>query len=133
MLPGDPPFLASEEVLTPERTEALRKVICDMNAVASIFYGLAARTNCHTFIEFTGFMTEYIKLCEDTLDAGYDFTAITAHSDTPSPAPFPEFRAEYLGEKFGCIFLPWFKAHPEMFPIFLEKAGLYDESKASSP
>jgi hypothetical protein len=53
--------------MTPE--ESLDR----MEAAANQFYMLAAATNCHAYIEFTGLLREYCKVCRENLARGIDF------------------------------------------------------------
>jgi len=53
--------------LTPE--ESLER----MEAAADQFYMLATATDCHAYIEFTGLLREYCKVCRENLARGIDF------------------------------------------------------------
>jgi len=66
------------------------------------FYQNAVRIGNHAFIEFTGFMNEYIKLCEQSQKCGEDFTEANVHIG--KPLTVFGYNAAYIGEKFGCIF-----------------------------
>ena len=81
-----------------EREEALRK----MNEASSIFYSLAVRTGVHPFIEFTGLMNEYIKICRNAHNNGIDFSACNTH--TNSSLPMEPHEIDYINEKLECIF-----------------------------
>lgn len=82
--------------------EELRQCIQNMHAASDAFYRAAVRCGNHAFIEFTGLMNEYIKVCEQTLDAGLDFTESNAH--VGGKLLVHSFNAMYMAEKFGCIF-----------------------------
>lgn len=83
--------------MTPE--ESLEK----MQAASNQFYSAAIRTNCHTFIEFTGLLNEFIKICGENLAQGRDFTQISAHS-SEEPLKIQEHQIQYMNEKLHCIF-----------------------------
>ena len=83
-------------------TEDLPECIKKMRAASTLFYDNAIHAGNHAFIEFTGLMNEYIKLCEDSMKAGINFTEANKHTGTRMPvAPY---RLEYLKEKLECIF-----------------------------
>lgn len=86
------------EYTEAEREEMLRK----MRVASSTFYGLAANAGCHAFIEFTGLMNEYIKLCEEAHKRGIDFTLASIH--TGRALPIEPHHIAYLGEKLACIY-----------------------------
>jgi hypothetical protein len=85
-----------------ERTEMLRK----MKKASSVFYSMATQIGCHPFIEFTGLMNEYIKICEDAHQEGIDFTQTTRHQSGENKLPMKRHHVAYLGEKLGCIYGP---------------------------
>ena len=88
-----------EEILSSaERKVTLQR----MRAASSAFYAAAVQTGCHPFIEFTGLMNEYIKVCERAHKAGVDFTNCSTHSG--SHLPMQSFEVEYVNEKLECIF-----------------------------
>jgi hypothetical protein len=87
--------------------QELEKMISDMENASGIFYRLAQGTNCHTFIEFTGLMNEYIKLCRQTLEAGVDFLDTNKHTGDGSVALVAHsYNIHYLFEKLECIYGP---------------------------
>lgn len=73
-----------------------------MREASAVFYGLAAQTSCHPFLEFTGLMNEYIKCCEEAHSNGIDFAACSAH--TGQTLPMHQCSIDYINEKLGCIF-----------------------------
>jgi len=83
--------------MTPE--ESLQK----MNIAASNFYDEAIRTDCHTFIEFTGLIREYIKICEKNHAQGIDFRKENAHTGIKQ-MKIQDYQINYLNEKLHCIF-----------------------------
>lgn len=97
-----------------ERTEMLVK----MRRASAIFYGLAVQTHCHSFIEFTGFMNEFIKLCEAAEEKGIDWTMSNVHVQG-SHFPMKPHHAEYLGEKFGCIFAGTLGSDDKLMDAFI--------------
>ena len=84
--------------LTPE--ESLDK----MRVASGTFYNMAIRTNCHAFIEFTGLMNEYIKICERNLKQGIDFRDSNAHIGKSQQMKIDSYEIDYLNEKLHCIF-----------------------------
>jgi len=95
--------------------EALRR----MRVVSNSFYGPATATGCHAFIEFCGFMNEFIKVCEGTMNAGEDFLDSNTHNE--KGLVMQPYEADYLAEKFDCIFGPTLRSDPKLKKIFLEK------------
>ena len=81
-----------------ERAAVLQK----MRAASSAFYAAAVNTYCHPFIEFTGLMNEYIKVCERAHREGIDFTNCSTHSG--NKLPMEKFEVSYVNEKLECIF-----------------------------
>lgn len=73
-----------------------------MRNASDMFYGMAIRAGCHAFIEFTGLMNEYIKLCESADAAGIDWVHTNVHGSTR--LPFQTHHVEYLSEKLECIY-----------------------------
>lgn len=47
---------------TPEERKA---ILARMRTASNLFYSAAAAAGCHAFIEFTGLMNEFIKLCTE--------------------------------------------------------------------
>jgi hypothetical protein len=77
-------------------------MLAQMRATASAFYASATRIGNHSFIEFTGLMNEYIKVCSDAHQNGVDFTECNAHGG--HPLPMAAHQVDYVNEKLGCIF-----------------------------
>ena len=82
--------------LTPE--ESLER----MEAAADQFYMLAATTNCHAFLEFTGLLREYCKICRENLARGIDFRELNGH--TSQRMELHSCNIDYFNEKLNCIF-----------------------------
>lgn len=84
----------------------MRAFIATMRAVNERFYWDCFRsgvgTNCHAFIEFAGLQGKFIDMCQAALDAGVEFPFANQHSG--APWPMETHHAEYLGEKFHCIY-----------------------------
>jgi hypothetical protein len=100
--------------------EELQEMIDKMKTASRLFYSLAQGTGVHQFIEFTGFMNEYIKICEQALAKGIDFTETSTHTGTP--LPMHDYEAAYIGEKFGCIFETAFNNDPALKEAFMSSA-----------
>lgn len=113
------------EELTAERRAELEDVLAKMQKASLSFYGDAVLIGCHPFIEFTGFMNEYIAICRAALEQGIDFTEVSAHHG--GELPMKIHHARYLGEKFGCIFSSTFGTDPKLLEVFLNSADLVVE------
>lgn len=100
-----------------ERTEMLRK----MHQASAAFYSMAVQTNVHPFIEFTGLMNEFIKLCEAAHEQGIDFTQTTRHQSGGNKLPMQSYHVEYLGEKLGCIYGPSIGEHGKLLLQAMEE------------
>jgi hypothetical protein len=89
----------TDVIYTPEE---LRAMISKMTKASNAFYAAAIQIGAHAFIEFTGLMNEYIKVCAEALARGEDFTLANTH--TGKPLPMYPHEAAYLAEKLQCIF-----------------------------
>jgi hypothetical protein len=107
-----------EDNPTPEQRE---QILQRMQDVSNGFYAAAVRTGNHAFIEFCGFMNEYISICRDAHLAGVDFTMANVHSGRPL-FDMQGYRAAYIGEKFGCIFQSSFAGKAETIEAFCRAA-----------
>ena len=87
-----------ESMNKDERAVSLHR----MHAASKAFYMAAVHTGCHPFIEFTGLMNEYIKVCERAHKEGLDFTNCNKHSG--HHLPMKSFEVAYVNEKLECIF-----------------------------
>lgn len=103
---------------TPEERQ---RMLDGMKELASTFYAVATRIGVHSFIEFTGFMNEYLRLCAEAHKKGHDFTTANVHSGQALFAMEP-YHAQYLGEKFGCIFESSFAGRWPLVEAFIETA-----------
>jgi hypothetical protein len=88
--------------MSKERKKELEKVIFEMSDASEAFYGSAVRIGNHAFIEFCGLMNEYIKLCEEALRNGIDFTGLNIH--TGKGLVIHGHNVDYIKEKMECIF-----------------------------
>lgn len=93
------------EYTVEQAKEALEK----MHAASGNFYAAAVRTNCHVFIEFTGLMNEYIKVCTAMTAAG-DTSWMSANTHSGVPLKMESYELDYLAEKLDCIYGPTMKA-----------------------
>ncbi len=73
-----------------------------MWAAADQFYTAAANTDCHAFIEFTGLLREYCKICENNLKRGVDFREFNGHRS--QQMKLQPYEINYFNEKLNCIF-----------------------------
>lgn len=81
-----------------EREKALKQ----MQAASDSFYYAAVRIGVHPFIEFTGLMNEYIKVCREAHAKGIDFSECNTHSGID--LPMHPWEVNYVNEKLECIF-----------------------------
>ncbi|MCT7958853.1 hypothetical protein [Laspinema palackyanum] len=88
----------STNELTPQESLEL------MQKASSEFYQKAIATNCHAFIEFTGLMNEYIKICRDYQqnNPNHDFREHNQH--TGYVMKLQPYQADYIKEKLHCIY-----------------------------
>lgn len=96
--------------MTDLRRGELLVIISKMRSTSAVFYGMSINCGNHAFIEFTGLMNEYIKVCERAVTDGIDFTLASTH--TGVALPFQEHHRRYLLEKLECIYGP---SMPELF------------------
>jgi hypothetical protein len=82
--------------MTPEES------LDTMRLAADNFYIAATRTNCHAFIEFTGLLREYCKVCQENLARGIDFRELNGH--TSQRMELQPYEIDYFTEKLNCIF-----------------------------
>ena len=98
--------------------EAMEEALRKMTAVADAFYRPSTRTGVHAFIEFCGFMNEYINVCRTTMESGGDFMDSNTHNG--KGLDMQVYQARYLAEKFDCIFGPTLRSNPKFKKIFME-------------
>jgi hypothetical protein len=70
--------------------------------VADDFYIRAAATDCHAYLEFTGLLREYCKVCEENLARGIDFRELNGHRS--QRMELQPYQIDYFNEKLNCIF-----------------------------
>lgn len=88
--------------MTETEKQELEQTLQKMRYASNNFYYAAINTGNHAFIEFTGLINEYIKVCERCLNHGTDFTKINIH--TGEILPVPDTSIHYIEEKLTCIF-----------------------------
>lgn len=76
--------------------------LAKMREASNQFYVAATRSECHAFIEFTGLINEYIKICEANLNRGTDFRELNAHGK--GQLQIQPYELYYIEEKLNCIF-----------------------------
>ena len=91
----------AEELLAASKEKLAR-----LEAIANTFYAASAMAGVHSFIEHTGLMNEHIKLLRLAAAAGIDPEFVSRHGG--QGVPMAGYHAQYLGEKFGCMFAPFF-------------------------
>ncbi len=85
-----------------ETPEERAQILKRMRSASAAFYVAAINAGCHAFIEFTGLMNEYIKLCEQAESAGIDWVHANVHGG--EHLPFLPHHIAYLNEKLECIY-----------------------------
>lgn len=80
-----------------------QQMIHKMKLASTTFYCDAVQIGNHAFIEFTGLMNEYIKMCDQTMKAGIDFNECSQH--TRRKLVTKDYNLTYIREKLDCIFL----------------------------
>lgn len=89
-------FIEPVEDTVESKRAFLEKAISMMEVTAKIFYANAVTIQVHQFIEFAGFMNEYIKMCRTMHAEGTDFVEVKLQAK--------DYEMEYIAEKFDCIF-----------------------------
>jgi hypothetical protein len=79
-----------------------RETLDRMWLTADQFYKAAVNTDCHAYIEFTGLLREYCKVCEEHLARGIDFRELNGH--TSQRMELQPYEIDYFNEKLNCIF-----------------------------
>jgi hypothetical protein len=88
----------------PNSPQTPDEVLNAMKIAAHNYYREAIATNCHTFIEFTGLINEYIKICERNLNQGVDFTKTSTHCPGEPELHIEDWELAYINDKLRCIF-----------------------------
>ncbi|MEG4335427.1 hypothetical protein QUB40_26340 [Microcoleus sp. AT9_A2] len=89
----------------PDSPQTPEEILKAMKAAANNYYREAIATNCHTFIEFTGLINEYIKICERNLNqGGVDFTKTSVHCPGGPRLHVEDWELAYINDKLRCIF-----------------------------
>jgi hypothetical protein len=102
-----------------EREIMLKK----MHDASMAFYSWATSIGNHPFIEFTGLLNEYIKICRTAHEMGIDFTQCNTH--TGMKLPVPPYSVDYINEKLECIFQGLsFSQQTEIKPIKRKTHGI---------
>lgn len=97
-------LLGGPQKKLPDNPRTPEEILAAMKAASANYYREAISTNCHTFIEFTGLINEYIKICERNLKRrGVDFTKTSVHHDGPR-LRIEQWECDYINDKLRCIF-----------------------------
>lgn len=101
----------------PDSPQTPEEILQAMTIASDNYYREAIATNCHTFIEFTGLINEYIKICQRNLkQRGVDFTKTSAHCPGGPRLQIEEWELDYINDKLRCIF-------PELQLVKVEKTS----------
>jgi len=93
------------------------KMIGSLQEIANSHYRESVQSGIHAFIEHTGIMNEHLKLLRDAARAGLQVEHVNVHGS--ERFPMAAHQAAYIGEKFACIFAPYFTK--ETFEVFAEE------------
>ena len=110
--------------------ESLLHLVEKMRVASESMYWISITPGVHAFIEFGGMVSKYIDLCARAAEQGVDFTQANVHSGTT--LPMEEHDAEYLAEKFECIFGPTLRANPAARKVFLRVLGIVEPDDPQS-
>jgi len=88
----------------PNSPQTPEEILEAMKAASHNYYREAIATNCHTFIEFTGLINEYIKICERNLKQGVNFTKTSVHCSGETKLQIESWELDYINDKLRCIF-----------------------------
>lgn len=103
----------------PWEMERAHRMLSAMRSASENFYRAAVRSECHAFVEFTGLMNEYIKVCERMTAEGHlDWMGANTHSGTPMD--IRDYELRYLAEKLDCIYGPSMRRSEEMRKAIFE-------------
>lgn len=75
-----------------------------MQEASDKFYQASTRTHCHAFVEFTGLMNEYIKICNEFQQANPDADFRENNAHTGQNIPVKPYQKQYILEKLECIY-----------------------------
>jgi hypothetical protein len=103
--------------MSEERRQELSTILDEMRETVDRFYFRAIGIHNHPFIEWTGVLNEYIKMCWQALEAGVDFTRCHVHSS--QALPIESINVDYLAEKIECIFGNSIQASPVALEEFV--------------
>lgn len=78
------------------RKEELKELLNMMSHTSAQYYQRAVRHHVHEFVEFTGLINEYLKMCQDMVDRDIDPTVHGLKGR--------EHNFRYIAEKLICIF-----------------------------
>ena len=78
------------------------RCLARMRAASADFYRASVQSGCHAFIELTGLINQYIRLCEEAHERGEDFTHANVHGG--GGLPLVDHQLAYLNEKLTCIY-----------------------------
>lgn len=112
----------------------MRETIKRMRALNEAFYWSMFQQDmggrCHAFVEFAGLQAKFIDMCEAALNQGIEFPLANQHSGQVWPLDI--HHAEYLGEKFQCIYGFAIGGRAELRRAFIS-AGLSGPASAEQP
>lgn len=101
--------------MTP--AQKAQKTLAEMQRASGAFYVAARETSCHAFIEFTGLMNEFIKVCGDASARG-DHSWLDANTHSDRPLQMEGHQVAYLAEKLDCIYGATLRANPQLAATF---------------
>jgi len=111
---GDHTAFIKPEPMTEEHRRRLEDQLKKMKDAVQKSYTEAIQTGVHPFIEFNGLTGEYVKMCEDALKKGIDFTEANVH--TGQHIDMAHHQVRYVFTKLECIY------GPQLFAFAVEEA-----------
>ncbi|MGB8688921.1 MAG: hypothetical protein WCD53_16505 [Microcoleus sp.] len=75
-----------------------------MQEASDKFYQASCHTQCHAFVEFTGLMNEYIKVCSEFQKANPEADFRTSNGHSEDEISLKPYQKQYIREKLHCIY-----------------------------
>ncbi len=110
-LPPSMPQTERDVLRTEYSAEERERMLARMTEIKDSFYYAAQRVGYHQFLEFVGFLSEFIKICRRMHAEGVDFGTMELSAK--------DYEMAYIAEKFDCIFGDVL-CKPEMRGMFMD-------------
>lgn len=89
-----------------ELAAAHKRYMDELQRISDRYYYAARKAHVHHFIEHAGLMNEHLKVMRDAAANGIDIHTLNVHNSGRFPMEL--YQAQYLAEKFSCMFTPYF-------------------------